>query len=85
MVKYLDIVKYVASKFEEFTIKKIPREQNVEAVALANIGSVSAALNLSKSPLCMSCKLQQMGIKEMKPALKLPLRKHIGRMNTSNG
>lgn len=45
--KCIYTVKDVASKFDVFTIKKIPKEPNVKADTLANLGSVSAALTLS--------------------------------------
>ncbi|XP_023752848.1 uncharacterized protein LOC111901196 [Lactuca sativa] len=39
LVLYLQILKNLASKFKTFTLNQVPREDNAEADALANLGS----------------------------------------------
>jgi ribonuclease HI len=39
MIKYLEIMKKMATDFKLFSIEQVPMEDNVEADALANLGS----------------------------------------------
>nr|XP_043630055.1 uncharacterized protein Mb2253c-like [Erigeron canadensis] len=41
LMQYLDIVKKLAENFDLFDIEQVPREENVEADALANLGSTT--------------------------------------------
>ncbi|GJV94850.1 reverse transcriptase domain-containing protein [Tanacetum coccineum] len=50
MIKYLDKVKHIASTFQEFSIKQVPRGENKKADALSKIASTSFA-HLSKQVL----------------------------------
>ncbi|XP_074327939.1 uncharacterized protein LOC141700633 [Apium graveolens] len=50
MMAYLKIIKRLQSKFSSFTIRKVPREQNIQADALAGIGAVSRQMNILNIP-----------------------------------
>ena len=39
LAEYLEIVKKLAGYFKNFTLEQVPREENAEADALANLGS----------------------------------------------
>ncbi|XP_021985736.1 uncharacterized protein LOC110881907 [Helianthus annuus] len=39
LIKYLEIVKKLADSFASFSLTQVPREENAEANALANLGS----------------------------------------------
>lgn len=40
MAKYMVLVKYLLEKFPKIQLKQIPREQNVRADAIANLGAL---------------------------------------------
>lgn len=40
-MKYLNVMKNWTSKLQKFTVQRIPREENVQADALARLGSSS--------------------------------------------
>ena len=48
---YLEIVKNLATSFVEFSLTQVPREENVEADALANPGSSFNLPEGSKIPI----------------------------------
>lgn len=43
MASYLDITKSIALKFDYFKIQQVPREENMQVDALANLGSSLSA------------------------------------------
>ena len=45
MIKYLEQVKLLAPSFEHFELKKVPRDQNERADALARLASASGAID----------------------------------------
>ncbi|KAJ9541567.1 hypothetical protein OSB04_028073 [Centaurea solstitialis] len=51
MMTYLGIVKENIARFEEFTIEQIPRDLNVQADALANMGSAFSEPTLDNIPI----------------------------------
>ncbi|XP_074365336.1 uncharacterized protein LOC141706495 [Apium graveolens] len=51
MSAYLEIVKHLQGKFDDFTIQKIPRELNSQADALAGLGAFFHHENLSSIPV----------------------------------
>ncbi|KAJ9557119.1 hypothetical protein OSB04_011733 [Centaurea solstitialis] len=51
MMTYLKIVKDSIARFEEFTIEQIPRDLNVQADALANMGSAFSEPTLDSIPI----------------------------------
>ncbi|XP_074298289.1 uncharacterized protein LOC141629138 [Silene latifolia] len=51
MMAYLDVAKELKVKFVTFNIKQIPREQNVEADALATLGATFKTGNISTIPI----------------------------------
>ncbi|XP_074377945.1 uncharacterized protein LOC141719462 [Apium graveolens] len=51
MITYLDITKKLTNYFDTFNIQQIPRENNVQADALAGLGAVSKGLDLNNIPV----------------------------------
>ncbi|XP_074383140.1 uncharacterized protein LOC141724754 [Apium graveolens] len=51
MITYLDITKKLTNYFDTFNIQQVPRENNVQADALAVMGDVSKGLNLNNIPV----------------------------------
>ena len=51
MTAYLDLAKQKANHFNPFTITQIPRDQNTQADALANLGSALRKLNVKSIPI----------------------------------
>ncbi|KAJ9538829.1 hypothetical protein OSB04_031562 [Centaurea solstitialis] len=51
MMMYLEIAKESIARFEEFTIEQIPRDLNVQADALANMGSAFSEPTLDSIPI----------------------------------
>ncbi|XP_074323214.1 uncharacterized protein LOC141660154 [Apium graveolens] len=51
MMKYLEIVKRLQSKFDSFTKQQVPREENIQADALEGNGAVSRQMNISNIPI----------------------------------
>ncbi|XP_074356734.1 uncharacterized protein LOC141696500 [Apium graveolens] len=47
MITYLDITKRFTNYFDTFNIQQVPRDNNVQADALAGLGAVSKNLNLN--------------------------------------
>ncbi|XP_074327864.1 uncharacterized protein LOC141665784 [Apium graveolens] len=60
MVVYLEITKRLTNHFDNFIIKQIPRENNVQADALAGLGAVFKGLDLNNIPM----------VHIMKPSMK---------------
>ncbi|XP_074359910.1 uncharacterized protein LOC141700030 [Apium graveolens] len=48
MITYLDITKILTNYIDTFNIQQFPRENNVQANALAGLGAVSKGLDLNK-------------------------------------
>ncbi|XP_074327800.1 uncharacterized protein LOC141665695 [Apium graveolens] len=51
MVAYLDITKGLTNHFDNFSIQQVPRENNVQADALAGLGAVFKNLDLNNIPV----------------------------------
>ena len=51
MTVYLDPAKQKANHFNPFTTTQIPRDQNTQADALANLGSALRKLNFKSIPI----------------------------------
>ncbi|XP_074355306.1 uncharacterized protein LOC141694049 [Apium graveolens] len=51
MVAYLDITKGLINYFDNFSIEQVPRENNVQADALAGLGAVFKNLDLNNIPV----------------------------------
>ncbi|XP_074363400.1 uncharacterized protein LOC141703885 [Apium graveolens] len=51
MDEYLEIVKQLQGRFDDFTIHQVPRELNSQANALAALGAVFSHRNLSSIPV----------------------------------
>ncbi|XP_074377664.1 uncharacterized protein LOC141719180 [Apium graveolens] len=51
MVAYLDIIKGLTNYFDNFSIKQVPRENNVQADILAGLGAVFKNLDLNNIPV----------------------------------
>ena len=51
MAAYLQEVRKLAEQFDKFTLEQVPREQNVEADALANLGSTCKSMLNSNIPI----------------------------------
>ncbi|GKA02230.1 reverse transcriptase domain-containing protein [Tanacetum coccineum] len=64
MVQYLNKVKTLAKSFKEFSIKQIPRSENMKAYALSKIASTSFA-HLSKQVLVEELKEKSINEKEI--------------------
>ncbi|GKA92030.1 reverse transcriptase domain-containing protein [Tanacetum coccineum] len=64
MIKYLKKVKNLASTFQEFSIKQVPREENKKADALSKIASTSFA-HLSKQVLVEELREKSIDEKEV--------------------
>ncbi|GJT95375.1 reverse transcriptase domain-containing protein [Tanacetum coccineum] len=69
MVKYLEKVKNLASTFQEFTIKQVPRGENKKADALSKIASTSFA-HLSKQVLVEELKNKSIDEQEVLAVVK---------------
>ena len=51
MTAYLDLAKQKTKLFDPFSITQIPRDQNTQADALANLGSALRKLNFKNIPI----------------------------------
>ncbi|KAK9050558.1 hypothetical protein SSX86_029875 [Deinandra increscens subsp. villosa] len=51
LVKYLEVVKRMSQDFQNFNIQQVPREENAEADALANLGSAFKTLEDTHIPI----------------------------------
>ncbi|XP_074352134.1 uncharacterized protein LOC141691299 [Apium graveolens] len=51
MITYLDITKGLTNHFDNFSIQQVPRENNVQADALAGLGAVFKNLDLNNIPV----------------------------------
>ena len=51
MTTYLDLAKQKTNHFNPFTLTQIPRDQNTQANALANLGSTLRTLNFKNIPI----------------------------------
>ena len=51
MIKYLEKLKLLTGKFSSFKIMQVPRDQNTQADALANLGSNFAPTTLDQIPI----------------------------------
>ncbi|XP_074337438.1 uncharacterized protein LOC141674627 [Apium graveolens] len=61
MVAYVDITKGLTNHFDNFSIQQVPRENNVQADALAGLGAVFKGLDLNNIPI----------VHIMKPAMEI--------------
>ncbi|XP_074346772.1 uncharacterized protein LOC141685578 [Apium graveolens] len=50
LITYLDITKKLTNYFDTFNIQQVPRENNIQADALGNLGAVSKGLDLNNIP-----------------------------------